>query len=144
MPSNKNINYSNNRSARRDQVKKLVARGFGEHQIADRLGVCRKTIQRDKKALKEEIAEKLEEEPIEEILFEMDSQLESIKEEYWKMYHQTDQDSVRVSVLNNLRSILSDRVKILQRLGIIREEPEKLEIKGAMDLADIISEDKDE
>jgi len=144
MVDESKINYSYNQSARRDKVKKYVARGFPAQKIADKLDVSLRTIQRDIDDLKEEIAEKLEEEPIEEILFEMDSQLESIKEEYWKMYHQTKQDTVRISALNNLRSILSDRVKILQRLGIIREEPEKLEIKGAMDLADIISEGKDE
>lgn len=144
-----NKDYSHKQEERRQLVKKYLALGRTEHQIADKLDVARKTIQRDKEKLKDEIREKIDKEPIEELLFEFDNQIETIKQEYWRSYKNAKTDNAKIGALNNIRGLMKDKVRILQNLGIIREEPEKHEIdmKGAVDLKDIIEEnevDKDD
>jgi len=113
---------------RRTKVKTLMIRGLTEKEIADKLNVSRSTIARDKRALKDKLKDNLDDEPIKEVLFEMDSYLESIAHEYWKMYYKDGQkENIKLGCLNSLKSVINDKIKLLQSLGIIREEPIKVE-----------------
>jgi len=139
------VNYSNKTERRRQLVKKYLALGRTEHQIADKLDVARKTIQRDKEKLKEEIRESIDKEPIEDLLFDFDNQIETVKDEYWRTYQKANTDNAKIGALNNIRGLMKDKIKILQNLGIIREEPEKLEGDLNIDITEeIIPSDSDE
>jgi len=135
-------------------VKKYLIRGIPMKNIADKFDVSYSTIKRDKKAIKEDLKEDLADEPIEQALFELDATLEAVTQEYWKIY--TEKEVVRdgegnivyddngtkkkeykhdighrMGALNHIKDAIMSKIKVLQRLGIIREEP--LKIEGELD-----------
>jgi len=134
---------------RRQDVKRRIARGLTQKKIAKQLDVSHRTVQRDVRAIKDQIMKEIKEEPIEKILFELTANMESISEEYWTMYHdETASDQVQLGALNSLKDLITSKIKTLQRLGIVREEPlevhQKIEqnnLEGALEeLRDEIEE----
>jgi len=100
--------------------------------MASKLGVSRGTIARDKKRLREKNLDELKEGPVEEALLEIKGYMESVTDEYWKIIHGDDvSDSVKVSALNHLWEVVQDKIKLLQSLGVIKEEPLKIEKQEA-------------
>lgn len=123
---------------RRKQVKKYLIRGIPMKSIADKFDVSYSTIKRDKKAIKDELKEDLAEEPIEQALFELDATLDAVTQEYWKIYTAKVEDengnkvpqhniNARMGALKHIKDAIFQKIKILQRLGIIREEPLKIQ-----------------
>lgn len=149
---------------RRKQVKKYLIRGIPMKKIADQFDVSYSTIKRDKKAIKDELKEDLAEEPIEEALFELDATLDAVTQEYWKIYTAKVKDedgnkqpkhniNARMGALKHIKDAIFQKIKILQRLGIIREEPLKIEseiennnVEKALDMleSEIHSDDEGE
>lgn len=140
---------------RRKQVKKFLIRGITMKKIADRMDVSYSTIKRDKKAIKQGLKEDLSDEPIEEALFELDATLDAITQEYWRIYSAKMKDpetgekkpkhniNARMGALKHIKDAIFEKIKIFQRLGIIREEPLKIEqeiennnVEKALDLLD--------
>ncbi len=115
---------------RRSQVKKMLVRGVTQEKMAEQLDVTRRTVARDVKHIKEEIKDKIKEEPIEEVLTDLEATLDILKQEYWKIYHDKEAtNSVKLRALKSINESVENRIKLLQKLGVVREEPDKLEIK---------------
>ncbi len=160
---------------RRKAVKKYLIQGVPMTQIAERMNVSYSTIRRDRDRIKEDLKENLRDEPIEDALFELDATLEAVTQEYWKIY--TEKEVVRdddgkpvrdengevkkdykhdighrMGALRHIKDSIMSKIKVLQRLGIIREEPLKIEgeldnnnVEKALDmLDDEIKEDDEE
>jgi len=103
--------------------------------IAKQLKVSYKTICRDKKEIQKELIRELKTEPIEKYLFELDANLSSLSEEFWKIYYETTgkgenrrrlHPNTRIGALNSIKDLSLQKINVLQRLGIIREEPIKI------------------
>ncbi|MFW6120647.1 MAG: HTH domain-containing protein [Petrotogales bacterium] len=111
---------------RREQVKMLMARGITEKKIADKLGVSRKTISRDKEKIREELTDLFEndEEATSRILEMLDTQFKSILQEYWKDRHKEGSKSA----LGGIRQTVNDYISNLQSLGFVKRVPDTQEI----------------
>ena len=119
---------------RRNKVKKMLVRGITQEQMADSLDVSRRTIARDIDAIKNEVKEKVKEEPIEEVLTDLEATLDVLRKEYWKIYHDNEAShTTKLRALKNINDSVENRIKLLQKLGIVRKEADKLEISESRD-----------
>lgn len=110
---------------RQEKVQIMLAKDptLTNEDLAEEFDVHSSTIKRDLAEVRERKEEMMEEEPIEMILLEMSTQMKALLKEYWRSYKEFESETSQIGALNGARSLLKDRVKLLQRLGIIREEP---------------------
>ncbi len=90
---------------RRKEIWNLFLQGFTQEQIAEKFKVSIKTISRDFKELKKESVQWMEALPKGEIqtyyrsIFET---LERIIQELWKMYDDTEDNKLKITILNSI------------------------------------------
>lgn len=116
---------------RRRKVRRMLARGAGPSEIAAQLDWSRSTINRDIDAIREEIREdltKLQEGKVEEFLQHLVANYETINEELWTKYSQTDHENIELGALKTLIQLQSEKVDVLQKMGILERVAEMLEV----------------
>lgn len=113
-------------------VRKMWARGCGNVEMAEALGVTDRTINTRKKAIRQEVADRMADDPVSDILVEISLHLDGALKEYWLLFDSATQESTQVQALHGLTKAIASKVKILQSLGIIKKEAEQFEIQGNM------------
>lgn len=88
------------------------------------LDVSRKTIYNDLEAIRKE---KLDAQMSSgEVLMPVLLRMEAVNRELWNLFDDSEQDSVKLGVLNALRRNNGDYLDILTRLGIVDRQAEKI------------------
>jgi len=113
---------------RREKIKKMIVRGIPNAKIIETLKVAQPTFYNDLKEIREEINASLRTEPIEKILMELILTTDTSLSELWSLYYRTENDNVKLGAQNSIIKVMSEKIKILQSLGIIREAPQKIEL----------------
>ena len=113
------------RQERRARIKELYARGTtSPARLAKMLDVNRKTIYNDLEAIREE---KLDEKMSSgEVLMPVLLRMEAVNRELWDLLDASEQDSVKLGVLNAIRRNNSDYLDILTSLGIVDRQALKI------------------
>jgi len=90
---------------RKRQVWNLVLQGYTQQQIAEKFNVSLKTISRDFHELKKESAEWMETLPKGQIQMYHKSNFEvfeKVNMELWKLYEQTEDEKLKLKILNTI------------------------------------------
>ena len=111
-------------------VTRLFIRGISESEIAQAVGVDQKTISNDldeiRKRNQTRFDAKLESwQDLKTLAAEVNQKYEELEREAWDAVSNSPGSS-KVAALKEVREINEKRIQILQRLGLIYEEPEKL------------------
>jgi hypothetical protein len=122
-------------NSRRKELCSYKFRGFPLDKIAETLsgkyGVTKSTIEQDwynrESWLGEVFDINLDEEDL--LILDIISEEKEIKRECWKTYHDTENDSVKLGSIKQLREINNDLIKMLQSIGAIKEEPRIVGVK---------------
>lgn len=113
--------------ARREKVKQLVVRGLTILEISEALSVSPATIKRDLSVIRQEFKELANNRAFEEVLTDFLMNYDAVFREAWKTYFSTQNENVKLGALNLVTKIFDNKIKILQSLGVIKEEPVKIE-----------------
>lgn len=111
-------------------VMRLFIRGISEEEIGQAVGVSQMTVSNDlveiKKRNQASFDKKLEswQDP-KNLAAEVNQKYDELERESWDAASQS-QGASKVAALKEVREINEKRIQILQRLGLIYEEPEKL------------------
>ncbi len=125
----------------REDVLSLLKRGFSEHQIARALGRSRDAVHRASIQVRPRMRQALEE-SAEDIYAAATAELEEVRSELWVNYGRVlpprslpdgttpkDENSgLRLAYLQAIASLPAKRVEIGQRLGLVAEAPQRVEI----------------
>lgn len=111
-------------------VMRLFIRGISEIEIADAVGVSQSTISEDlaevRKRNQTAFDAKLENwQDARNLAAEVNQKFDELEREAWDAVSNSPGSS-KVAALKEVREINEKRIQILQRLGLIYEEPEKL------------------
>lgn len=67
--------------------------------------------------------------PVSELLYEMRQTYDEVVKQLWRVYHSTTSGpAAKVSALKEIRAATDTRIMVLQKLGLVHEEPNKLEV----------------
>ena len=122
------------RLKRLQRVKSLLASGASLQEIANALGVTKRTVANDVKLIKQNILDELKKEPLEKLLFEISIQTDETLRQYWRMYTTAENENVKLGALNGICRLLSEKIYMLERLGVI-EHVDKVEYTGKVDIS---------
>lgn len=126
---------------RRKECLKYALRGINTSEwvrkLADKYDVAKDTIYTDWRKRKEWIPEVYECADVIDPAKDMLVEKKQAREEAWKIYHNatTDQLSSKIGALKIIDRSVNDHIEMLQSLGKIHKEAEKLEVKSDMDVS---------
>lgn len=114
--------------ARRRQVKEWSLEGdLTQEKMAKRLNVSFMTVARDMVAIRDEMALEIKRDTFNKALLDFKKHSDQILSSAWGIYNNSEDDRARVAALRVVQREKSDRIRILQSLGLIREiEPEAI------------------
>lgn len=107
---------------RREKVKTLLIRGIKQTAIAKELGAGLRTIKRDVAAIRDELKKEIKSKKLEDILADFVIAEDGVYNEAWKTYYNATEESTKTRALRIIHSIISDKIKILQGLGVFGKE----------------------
>lgn len=127
----------------KDQRQRLVmslwAAGLSDtgiaHRVAEATGqtVSERTIKKDKAAIREQIRERLANEPMPDILVDIDMTFITVRNEFWKIYGRKEaSDANRLGALNGIVRLMEVKVRLMQSMGILKQAPLAIDIHGAI------------
>ncbi|WP_457556333.1 helix-turn-helix domain-containing protein [Candidatus Pyrohabitans sp.] len=114
---------------RRRKVLELLAQGYSQVEIAEKLGVHRNTVGRDIKAIGEQLTKDLQRDGSRAIVRFLAS-FDAAFRRLIKLYDEAETVNEKRLILKDIREAAEQRVRILQSLGLIAKAPEKIEHMG--------------
>jgi hypothetical protein len=114
---------------RRRRLKRLLAQGATPTEIATRLDCSRSTVYRDFEALQEDLDD-LKAGNIDAFLRSLLATFETVNEELWRLYHQTDRERIKLKVLREIRATHKAEVDLYQRMGVFDQAAEEFHMSG--------------
>lgn len=116
-----------NIETRREKVKLLLSLGFNHSEIARQLVVSRRTILYDIKAIKAGWRAQYEKIDLKELVGEILHELNQRRQQLYKIFQAEGQkDYMKLRALKQLGDEQERMVNILQSLGVVYKEPDKL------------------
>lgn len=123
---------SSRQKIRRRCVRSLVVQGYTNQEIADELGVHRNTIARDLKKIEQDIDDYFDDHLKDKVRNEIKKEFETLRDEYWELFKKTGKEGVKKDCLAGIRKTLEDKINLLQSIGVLSEEPDKLDFSGGI------------
>lgn len=113
---------------RRERLVSLLASGItSPTQLAPLLGVARKTVYEDLKALRKNI-KALRDEQVDELYFTLEINRKALTKQLWGLISKTDADNIKLGAINSAVRLQAEHIGLLQSLGYIEKAPEKIDI----------------
>lgn len=101
--------------------------------MAERLDVSVRTIRRDLDAIQDDI-DAMTQGDLDDLLLDIHSQHEAIREELWQSYHlckQNNNPSAGLGCLRELRKAQQSYVDVLQKTGVLDAAAQRVELSGS-------------
>lgn len=113
---------------RRGRVRRLLAKGADTGEIAARLDVSKRTIQRDVSALEDDLRD-IQQGDADRFLTTLDATYQTLRDECWTIYHQNrdGNDAVALGALKELRRVTDSHAERLAELGVFPDAPDRVE-----------------
>lgn len=124
--------------ARREKVKKMLCQKGTTKEIAEQLGVHRRTIESDRRAIKKELLQKSRDDCFENVLTDFLLSYDDIYQKAYKMYSETKNDNVRLGSLKLMAEQERAKIPIMQSLGVIEKAADKVVISKEEELEEDI------
>lgn len=119
---------------RRKDMSKLIFKGFDKHKvfekIADKYGVSEKTLENDWALRNKWMMEVWDLSDDEDIINDIIAEHKLVKEMYYDTYREAVQESTKIGALKGVRKCNKEILEMLQSMGVISKEPNKLELTG--------------
>jgi len=110
----------------------MILLGLSQAEIAEKLNVGKKTVERDYAAIREDIQKEYEKNEFEDGLLRFVLGYDKLSRLLWKNLQGADKEGDRRDVAKlayQVRELTNDRVKILHSLGLINEKVQDNDIK---------------
>ena len=123
-----------NREIRREKVKRLMAKGYSQREMAKELGVSLPTINSDVAVVTDELIEHFKKENTLEILLaDVFNGLKEVQREAYRLYEETSNGYVKVACLKRVLDAIEGQAIILQRIGALPWMRAKVEVRHEFD-----------
>jgi hypothetical protein len=122
---------------RRRKLFFMVTQGVERSKVISRLsteyGVAESTVKKDWYNRKKWLSEVFDVEDSEHVIADILSEQKLVKREKWKLYRQSDKDSIKLGALKGIESTNENLLDMLQSIGRVDEEPQKMEMDISAD-----------
>ena len=115
---------------RRRKVRELWAACFTEEEMAEKLGVTEKTIERDKAAIRAEMKDVLE--PTDDSVGTIVVGYDKVIQGFIKQYHETSDERTRTAALRGVADTIEKKARLMQSMGIIPKVADELTLGGSL------------
>jgi len=119
-------NSKENIEVRREKVKLLLSLGFPQSEIARQLKCSLRTIANDVKEIRKEWAVQIKNIDLNQLVAEMRYELDNRRREFYDIIQNTNSDQIKINALKALGDEETRLMNILQSVGMVHKEPEKI------------------
>lgn len=112
---------------RRKDVKRMLIMGIPQGEIAEKIGLNLRTIERDVRAIRWEMQEKMKG-MRDTTLMKQHEMLEFLLRQLFIDFSETKTKSERVIISKEIREIMKDWISTLQEIGVIEKSALKVEV----------------
>lgn len=131
---------------RRESVRRMLPRRLTNNEMATLLAVSERTIEKDIAAIREKVSAEIERSTVMDIVADVRHVGTELERRAWVLFTaakgpdgKTD-GYLQLSVLQFLRQIRADNVRLLQSMGVVYEEPKVVQLKAEQRLIDKLRE----
>lgn len=104
-------------------------------EIAEKYNVSERTIRGDWTNRDTWLPQIVSTDSIQKLFLELLAELKSVREEYWTIAKTAANENARVGALNSLKEIIFRQVGLLQSIGLVHKEPDRIETVGQYQMA---------
>ena len=138
MATNEEVNR------RRKELALLIFQGMDKQiafeQISEKHGIAASTARKDWAIRNEWLRKVFDIENVEEVTELLLSEQRFIRDEYMKLMAKAKSESTKLGCMNGIRETNKEMLSMMESLGIIEKQPDKLEVEGEIKLTSLAKE----